>query len=524
MADFSDLSGGSRRRFLAHAGAGAALAAARPALAATDAPEAGAQLICAPLVPFRTSLSVSPFTEAVLSHVALSDGPFTARTVRQVQDLYVRHGATEIYARIATRRVAPQGGVADHGWARGLERARLARDMDLPFNPELGLWAEYGDGGNYQQPPDFRDYPQIRLPGPWTSLTLEQMLPPIREYAALVARQILATGARVPIWDVGNEVESGIAAVTVHPLTPTGPYLPPDKVDPVIGQMSTAQLMKMPEKDRIAWSKAHLWPHIGRIIGAAADGIRSVAPGAKFSTHISPLGVKTPAVHLAFFETLKEAGFLPDQFGFSYYPGLGKAKGGPADTFAWFKETAGALKARYGRPTFIAEGGVASGVMPPPFTFNDPIEKYGLNEADQYAFNRDLIAWGAQSGCLAGYRPWAPDLCIGAGWAPMSWFDQHGKIAVAKPVMRAFQDGLPSLYLAVGAAAGAALPISARVSRGALNSAAVELRRDGRTVAARPLGRLATGWTRTTLDGARLGDAIAVRQGARILLERRLVL
>jgi len=510
----------NRRTFLTRAAAGSALVAAAPVLAAP--PTAAGQLFCAPLIPFRTSLSVSPFTEAVLSQVALSDGPFTARTVRQVQDLYLRHGATEIYARIATRKVAPQGAVADHGWARGLERARLARDMDLPFNPEIGLWAEYGDGGNYQQPPDFRDYPQIRLPGPWTSLSLEQMLPPIRQYAALVAKQILATGARVPIWDIGNEVESGIAAVTVHPLTPNGPYLPPDKVDPVIGRMSTAQLMKMPEKDRIAWSRAHLWPYIGRIIGAAAEGIRSVAPGAKFSTHISPLGAKTSAVHLAFFETLKEAGFMPDQFGFSYYPGLGKSKGGPADTFAWFKETASALKARYGRPVFIAEGGVASSVMPPPFTFNDPIEKYGLNEADQYAFNRDLIAWGAQAGCLAGYRPWAPDLCVGAGWAPMSWFDQQGKLAMAKPVMRAFEDGLPSLYLQVGKPAVGALPISARVNRGDLNHAVVELLRDGRAVATAPLPRLGTNWMRTELNAGRGGDVIAVRNRGRTILERRI--
>jgi hypothetical protein len=521
MDDSATRRGGSRREFVA-AGAAAGLGIGLPA----RAQGADAQLICAPLRPFRTSLSVSPFTEAVLAKVALTDGDFTARTVREVQDLFLRHGATEIYARIATRKVAPQGGVADHGWARGLERARLARDMDLPFNPELGLWAEYGDGGNYQQAPDFSDYPQIRLPAPWFSLTIEQMTAAIRQYTALVAKQILATGARVPLWDIGNEVEFGIAGVTVHPLTAGEHYQAPDKVDPALGQMSSAKLIQMSEADRIAWSKAHLWPHTGRLIAAAAEGIRSVAPGAKVSTHISPIGQKTSAVHLAFWETVKEAGFLPDQFGFSYYPGLGRSKGGPQDTFAWFKETATALKTRYGRPVFIAEGGVASGVMPPPFTFNDPIGKYGLNEADQYAFNRDLIAWGAQSGCLAGYRPWAPDLCLGAGWAPMSWFDQSGSIARAKPVMRAFEDALPSLYLRLGKPAGNALPIAARVSSGRLQASVAELVEDGRVIATASLPSLGAGWTRATLhtggQAPGRGASLVVREGGRTILRRRL--
>jgi hypothetical protein len=59
--------------------------------------------------------------------------------------------------------------------------------------------------------------------------------------------------------------------------------------------------------------------------------------------------------------------------------------------------------------------------------------------AGQAAFNRDLIAWGRRSGALAGYRPWAPDLCIGPGWEPMAWFDAKGR---AKPVLDAFGDGL----------------------------------------------------------------------------------
>jgi hypothetical protein len=144
---------------------------------------------------FRVSLSVSPFTEAVLELLSLTDGRRTARTVRDVQRLLNRHGATEVFARVATLKNA-RSGDAEYGFVNAIERARLARELGLPLNPELGLWAVYGDVRS-QPPPDFSDYPSIRLPGPWISLTLPQMERALRQYGALVARQILSTGVRV---------------------------------------------------------------------------------------------------------------------------------------------------------------------------------------------------------------------------------------------------------------------------------------------------------------------------------------
>lgn len=223
MADHCQPDGLSRRSLLTRAVAtGAALSV--PAWALPG--QAAAASSAAPA--FRTSVSVSPFTETVLKSLTLTDGAPAAHTVAEVQQLFNRHGATEVYQRIATRKLAPQGD-AEHGWARGLERARLARDLGMPFNPEIGLFASYGDGATYQEPPDFTDYPSIRLPGPWTSLTLDQMLGPLREYAALVARQILATGVTVNYWDLGNEVENGIPASPSGPCFPTTPTRRPTR-------------------------------------------------------------------------------------------------------------------------------------------------------------------------------------------------------------------------------------------------------------------------------------------------------
>lgn len=488
------------------------------------------QLFNAPLVPFRTSLSVGPLTEATLRATTLTDGDYTATTRAELQKLFMRHGATEVYARIAMRKFAPQKEApdAEHGWAHGLESARLARDLGLPFNPELGLWASYGDGGTYQQPPDFCDYPSIQLPGPWLSLKLEQMLPPLRQYGALIARQILQTGVYVNVWDIGNEVESGIAGVTVRPIAPTESYQAPDMVDPAIGTMSVLQLMKMSESDQIAWCTAHIWPHVGRLIAATAEGIRSVDSHARFSTHIAPVGHKTPAVHLAFWRIMKESGYLPDQCGFSYYAGMGKSLGGPEDTFEWFKQTATALKAEFGRQVFIAEGGIASGKMPPPFIFNDPVADYPTSNAGQHDFNRDLIAWGVKSGCLAGYRPWAVEYCTKPGWAPMSWFTaSSNKLAKAKPALSCFEEALPCIYVWVGGRTSnlGPVPIKLRLNRDSIRNLTVELRRGQQTLADCKIPSVGVSWTAAEMKGTRgaipsASYTLTVRSPMGVLLER----
>lgn len=433
----------TRRSFLARAAAAGA-AAAVPGLSAWPAQGAQAVRSCRSR-PFRTSLSVSPFTEEVLGHVHLVDARHTARTLTEVQALFNRHGATEVYARIATRRHAPQGG-GEIGWARGLQRARLARNLSMPFNPELGLWAVYGDASSYQQPPDFSDYPGIRLPGPWTSLTLGQMEHALRHYGALVARQILRTGVQVGFWDLGNEVDTGVAGVTVRPLFPDASYRAPDRVDPQIGTMSVASLVAMSEHDRIAWCQAHLWPYVGRLLSAVAAGIRTVQPGAKFSTHISGFAQPTPNVQLAFWQSVRRAGYLPDQLGTSYYPTQGKTFAGAADTLAWFKQLATEIGRRYRRQVFIAEYGYPSGHMTGSYSFNDTVAGFPQSPGGQARFTRELVTWGVRTGRLAGIRPWAPDLVL-PGWGPMSFFAQQGRSARARPGLRAVAQGLADARL-----------------------------------------------------------------------------
>jgi len=91
--------------------------------------------------PFRVSLSVSPFTNAMIaSGVTFTDGKHHARTDEKLQRLFAAHGANEVYARIATSRKSIPGAGGDHSLEHGLARARMAKKLGLPFNPELGLW------------------------------------------------------------------------------------------------------------------------------------------------------------------------------------------------------------------------------------------------------------------------------------------------------------------------------------------------------------------------------------------------
>lgn len=415
------------------------LAATGARLAMPSLPAAALPLDTARGRVFRVGLSTSPATEAVLASVSLSDaaGEFPsrqrARTVREVQELFNRHGATEVFVRVATLKNAKLGDT-EHGFARAVDRARLARDLRMPLNPELGLWSVYGDIRD-QPPPDFHDYPAIRLPGPWSTLTLAEMETALRHYGALVAQQILSTGVRVNYWDLGNEIEYGFPGVSVR-LFGTTTYSAPDAVDPDIGRMTLQQLLMMNESDRIDWLRRHLWPYVGRLLAAVARGVRSVDRTARFSTHISGLAVDGPAFPIAFWDAMHRAGYRPAQFGTSFYPTTGAI----GDRRAILLEAAEALRRRFGKQTFIAEYAYPSGLMGPPFAWNNAQAGYALTADGQCRYLQDLVSFATRSGAISGIRPWGPDYCATAGgWEPMSLFHTDG---TAKPALMAIQAAL----------------------------------------------------------------------------------
>ncbi len=437
--DAPTASGITRRGFTAMVGAGLALGATDAITRGPSARAAAQQddLRRRPSPAFRNAMSISPFTDTMFRRgLTFTDGNRTARSAEALQRLFVAHGASELYARIATSRFAQQDD-AEHGFLAGLDKARLARRLGLPFNPELGLWKIYGDV-SHQPAPDFSNYPKIRLTGPWSTLTLAQMTDALRQYGTEVAQQILRTGVDVNVWDLGNEVEFGVAGVALRSFTESTDYFTyaaPDNVDPEIGRISVVDLFSMP--DRNAFLEQHLWPYVGALFAAVADGIRRVDRHARFTTHTSTVSLQLPGLLPAFWQAMSNAGFEVDEFGVSYYP---TSSGG---TLATFQATVTALKAQFGRPVFIAEGGYPTGTMDAPFAWNSPLVGYPQDEDGQSRFYRDVTAWGRTTGVLSGIRPWAPDYSVG-GWQPMSFFTPNGTRASAKPALGAIASGLRS--------------------------------------------------------------------------------
>jgi arabinogalactan endo-1,4-beta-galactosidase len=311
-----------------------------------------------------------------------------------------------------------------------LERAELARDLDLPFNPELGLFAAYGDVLSYQQQPDFADHPDLIPAGSWLDLSVDEMAARIQTYASRTARRILDTGVRVGTWNLGNEVDSGICGIT--PPAPGDPTSDgsTDRIDVEIGRMNRHDLvLRTSESDRIGWLSTHIWPHVGRLLAAAAAGVREVQPDARFSTHIAGTNPESTAAWTEFWDVVADVGYLPDVFGTSMYPS-GPAEHHPDDLHLVLGQAAQRLQERWGRPSFIAEYAYPIADVIGPFPFGREVRGYPRAQSGQAAYLGDIASRGRAEGWLEGIRPWAPDLVTGH-WGPLSLFHLDGSIARA---------------------------------------------------------------------------------------------
>ena len=343
---------------------------------------------------YRLALSVSPFTTTLLgAGVTFSDGPRTATTPTQLQKLYVAHGSTEVFVRVATEMTPPAGSGPDHSYTAALARAALARSLALPLNPELGLWADYGDV-TCQPPPDFSPYPSIDVPGPWNTLTLAQMVPVLRAYGTLMAHALLDAGTTVRIWDIGNEIDFGTAGVAPQGIRAArfrvgrpGRRRPGHR--PANGRGAPADARAA----RVAWLSAHVWPNEAKIIAAVADGIIAVDPNARFATHISQ--ATDTAFAQAFYARWSRAAF-------------GSTSSASRTTRAHRPPRCARRRSarRSRRAGAGGEAGVLGGVRLPGgadrdrdvLEWNNALPSYALTPAGQAEVLHDLASWGVTAG------------------------------------------------------------------------------------------------------------------------------
>ena len=396
---------------------------------------------------FRNTMSVSPFTEAMFQSGFIYEDEHgnKAGNTLELQKLFVKHGANEMYVRIATARKQYSKESADHSLETGIERAKLAAQLGLPLNPEIGLFKYYGDVTG-QPGPDFSEYPGISVSKPWEQLTIDEMVPVLEKYGAVVAEELIATGVKINVWDIGNEVNFGIAGVAVQPLPHAMDnemgadwYRAPDGVNPEIGKQDVYSFLTMESNLLIEWMETNLWPFQTKLMNAVRKGILTIDHSAKFSTHVTY--AENTMFTTAFFKAMMKHGFNLDIAGVSYYP---SSVINPKGRLTDFKTTVACLYHEMGLPVFIAEyaypnyseGPVLSG---PYKDWNNKVGNYEMNIEGQEAFLLDMTSWGVLNG-ICGIRPWAPDLVV--SWKEFSMFSLKGATAKALPVIDSILKGL----------------------------------------------------------------------------------
>ena len=406
--------------------------------------------------PFRVALSLSPFTlNQFEDGYTFKVGNQTATTPADLQKIYQSLGSTEMYVRLATKRhktYNPDGtldnttdGKKDenanvHTFDQVMQTCRIAASLNIPINPEVMCAYIYMDMDGTQAPRFYKsDYPELYATNPtwarilkngeakWEELSLEDICTVLEIYGEFVGDSILATGATVNDWNLGNEANFGFAGIGIGM---------PNSFDK---KLAKAGPMKryMSSLFGLAWLKNHVWKYEAQTLAAVQRGIRKSyakagkdASKVKFSTHIATV-VTTPRACASFFNYMTGHGYDMQTAGISYYPSA------PSMSFNRKKlltKTVTRINKKCDLPVFIGEFSYPSENMVGPFAgWNKQLKGYSKTQQGQADIYRDVIAWGKDNG-LIGIRYWAPD--YQGEWYPMSMFEfDDNKVGTAKIVL-----------------------------------------------------------------------------------------
>ena len=405
--------------------------------------------------PFRVALSLSPFTlNQFDAGYTFKVGDKTATTPAQLQQIYKDLGSTEMYVRLATKRHKtykadgsldnttdgkPDENANVHTFDQVMQTCRIAASLNIPINPEVMCAYIYMDMDGTQAPRFYKaDYPELYASNPtwasilkegnakWEELSLDEICKVLEIYGEFVADSILATGATVNDWNLGNEANFGFAGIGIGT---------PNSFDQELAK--AGQLKRyMSSLFSLYWLKKHVWCYNVKQYAALQRGILKAyakagkdASNVKFSTHIATV-TSTPRATASFFKYMLEHGYDMQTAGISYYPSA------PAMSFNKKKmltKTVTRINKKCGIPVFIGEFSYPSQDMVGPFAgWNQELKGYPKNQQGQADIYRDVIAWGKEHG-LIGIRYWAPD--YEGEWYPMSIFTFENKVGTAKTLL-----------------------------------------------------------------------------------------
>ena len=404
---------------------------------------------------FRVALSLSPFTlNQFDAGYTFKVGDKTATTPAQLQQIYQSLGSTEMYVRLATKRHKtynadgsldnttdgkPDENANVHTFDQVMQTCRIAASLNIPINPEVMCAYIYMDMDGTQAPRFYKaDYPELYASNStwasilkngdakWEELSLEDICTVLEIYGEFVADSILATGATVNDWNLGNEANFGFAGIGIG--TPNSFDQKLAKAGPMKRYMSSLF--------SLWWLKKHVWCYNVKQYAAIKRGILKAyakagkdASNVKFSTHIATV-TSTPRATAAFFKYMIDNGYEMQTAGISYYPSA------PAMSFNKKKmltKTVTRINKKCGVPVFIGEFSYPSENMVGPFAgWNKQLKGYEKSQQGQADIYRDVIAWGKDNG-LIGIRYWAPD--YEGEWYPMCMFTFENKVGTAKTIL-----------------------------------------------------------------------------------------
>ena len=381
---------------------------------------------------FRYALSLSPFTSRSFKegYTFEYDGE-QITTMEELEKLYIKKGATEMYVRIATKKSVTSEDITDgevdtnanvHTFDQAMVLCQIAKDLNIPINPEVMLAYTYMDMEK-QQAPRFNEYPDIyKLQNgkDWTELSLDEINIVLKAYGKFLAKEILKIGCTVNNWNLGNEANFGFAGVSLGLKTAVN-----KKLESVSGFMRYILPFFNP-----GWLENNIWKYNAKMFAAVKEGILEAykdlgkdTTNVKFSTHIATV-VMTPGSSARYFNCMKKNGYAVDTAGISFYP---SAPSMYIKSMVLFKKTVKEINNKCKVPVFIGEFSYPSGKMSGAFAgWNKETGGYPHTEEGQASIYKDVINWGKDHGVI-GIRYWAPDY---EDWGSMGLFkfnNKHGK-------------------------------------------------------------------------------------------------
>ena len=381
---------------------------------------------------FRYALSLSPFTSKSINEgYSYEYNGEQINTMEELEKLYIKKGATEMYVRIGTKKSVTPEDITDgekdsnanvHTFDQAMVLAQIAADLNIPINPEVMLAYTYMDMEK-QQAPRFHDYPDIyKLQNgkDWTELSLKEINIVLKAYGKFLAKEILKKGCTVNNWNLGNEANFGFAGVSLGLKTAVN-----KKLEGVPSFLRYILPLFYP-----SWLERNIWKYNAKMFAAVKEGILEAykdlginSDNVRFSTHIATV-VMTPGATARYFNCMKKNGYAVDTAGISFYP---SAPSMYINSMILFKKTVKAINNKCKVPVFIAEFSYPSGKMSGDFAgWNKKVKGYPHSEEGQASIYKDVLNWGKNHGVI-GIRYWAPDY---EDWGTMGLFkfeNKHGK-------------------------------------------------------------------------------------------------